>query len=80
MPYTPEFLESFANQIQALEERRKACVLSELKSILGLEDPKEKGGAYLNDLWAYPFPPKLAFICRLDEDNCKIIFYDIIRL
>lgn len=80
MPYQHEFAKQFVDRIQQLEVGRKARVLAELKTILQLDDPKEKGGAYFKALWAYPFPPKSAFICRVDEERQQIMFCDIIRL
>ena len=74
MPYTPEFTEHFLEVIQSRDNE----VIAELKAVLSLEDPTERGGEYMKKWWAYPFSSCSAFICELKSEDQRIIFRDII--
>lgn len=78
MPYTPEFTEHFLEVIQSRDNEVKKRVIAELKAVLSLEDPTERGGEYMKKWWAYPFSSCSAFICELKSEDQRIIFRDII--
>lgn len=44
MRYQHSFSESFTVRIQNLSDDHRKVILSELKSVLDLEEPREKGG------------------------------------
>lgn len=80
MRYQHSFSESFTVRIQNLSVDHRKVILSELKSVLDLEEPREKGGEYLKSLWAYPFQRRSAFICWIDDEKRLIEFLDYICL
>lgn len=82
MPYQHRFTQRFTECVQKLNEDQRRSLLAELKKVLALKDPREKGGRYLNAQWAYPChacQQRFIFICRIDDEKRLVDVLDWIR-
>lgn len=80
MPYLHKFTQHFTARVQQLSELDRQALLTALRKILLLQDPRHLGGLYLKTLWAYPYAPGSIIICRIDDAGSELIFCDLCSL
>lgn len=79
MPCKAEYAELFADKLKKIDDPEiQERIVKKMRDILSLDDPRDRGGAYLNKWWSYPFAGSCALVCEIKQDNETIIFRDII--